>query len=210
MVQPGSVSVEPFAKDSDYENWLEYRYGKSQHSGMSDDTWQVTFFFYFVQSQTQKLRKFLKLKPYEKRELSRKVRFNLFLLDLKEKISQKARIAFFLIIGIAIFVNESGYNLIIPSSLYFTLIICIIALVLLNRVQRRLSVSYYPYIFGKRSHLFADCQTCMGSGVTEQMTCRTCNGIGMMVYFGDPHYAYTDEGLPRLDESERLVWNLGE
>lgn len=207
MVQPDDASAWPDAKDSDYENWLEYRYGKSQLPDIDDDAWSIIFFFYFVQSQTQKLRKFLKFKPEEKRELSRKVRFNLFLLDLKEKISQKARIAFFLIIGLAIFVNESGYNLIIPSSLYATLMICIIALVLLKRVQRRLPVSYYPYIFGEESHLFADCQTCMGNGVTEQMTCRTCNGIGMMVYFADPHYAYTDEGLPRLDESERLIWN---
>ena len=207
MVQPGNSSAVSDPKDSDYENWLEYRYGKSQHPDIDDDEWSIIFFFYFVQSQTQKLRKFLKFKPDEKRELSRKVRFNFFLLDLKEKISQKARIAFFLIIGLAIFVNESGYNLIIPSSLYATLMICIIALFLLTRVQRRLSVSYYPYILGRESHLFADCQTCMGNGVTEQMTCRTCNGIGMMVYFGDPHYAYTDEGLPRLDESERLIWN---
>ena len=154
MVQPENASAVPYAKDSDYENWLEYRYGKSQHPDIDDDTWSMTFFFYFVQSQTQKLRKFLKFKPDEKRELSRKVRFNFFLLDLKEKISQKARIAFFLIIGLAIFVNESGYNLIIPSSLYATLMICFIALVLLKRVQRRLSVSYYPYIFGRKSHLF--------------------------------------------------------
>lgn len=210
MTQQNHTDEFPRRHESDYENWVEYRNGRSQHQDIDDEDWQNSFFLIFAESQTQKLRKFLKFKPEEKRELSRKVKFNLTLMDISEKLGKKAWVSFLLIMAIAFYAEETGSTIQPPVGLVVTWLVCVVIISLTSTIQKRLPVSFYPYLMGKMSHLFADCRDCMGNGVSEQMTCRTCNGIGMMVYFGDPHYAYTDEGLPRLDERERLIWNPDE
>ena len=210
MTQKNHTDKFPRRHESDYENWVEYRNGRSQHQDIDDEEWRATFFLFFAESQTQKLRKFLEFRPDEKRELSRKVKFNLTLMNITEKLGKKAYFSFLLIMAVAFYAEETGSTIQPPAGLIVTMIVCLVVVFLTSTIQEKLPLSFFPYIMGKMSHLFADCRDCMGNGVSERMTCRTCNGIGMMVYFGDPHYAYTDEGLPRLDERERLIWKPDE
>lgn len=192
----------PFPFETDYENWLESRNGKSQHQDFDDLGWQIEYFLYYASGQIAKLRRFLKFKPDAKVHLTRKVRFNLLLMDLKEKLGMKAGFSLLMLFGIGMILESNGISIGIPRGLLVTLAVCLVGFYLISGIMKRLPVSFYPCMVGKRSHLFADCHKCTGNGVFEGMTCRTCNGIGMFVYFGDPAFAFTDEGLPRLNERE--------
>ena len=204
----------PDPKATDYENWLEYRNGISKNPDYDDGSWQLSYFIHYSQGQTEKLRKFLKFKPSEKKELSRKVRFNLFLMDLEDSLNLKAGFAMLIIIGFSFsadyFSAEYGFNFKIPLHIKITLVVCLLLGLFVKKLSEKLPISFYPYMFGKPSHLFADCSECEGTGISDSMTCRTCNGIGNLVYFGDPHYAYKDNGEPCLDERNQQTWNNSE
>ena len=190
----------PIPHFSDFENWFEYRFGKSKHQNYDDEEWQLTYFAYFAESQTSKLRKFLKFKPTERRELSRKVRLNLFLMELKDKLGAKALLTLLLIGGIFFYAEESGSSISTPFGLKITFAICWFLALLVTALQKRLPYTFYPYMMGKKSHLFADCSECQCNGVTNSVTCRDCNGLGMLIYYNDPHFAFNENGAPNLDE----------
>ena len=202
----------PYPKPTDYENWFEYRNGVSKNPDYDDDDWQSAYFFYYSQGQIEKLRKFLKFKPSEKKELSRKVRFNLLLMDLQDSLNLKAFIAIVIIIGLSFsteyFGAEYGLNFKIPIHIKITLVVCLLVSFFVAKLSDKLPLSFYPCIFGRRTHLFADCSECESTGVSESMTCRTCNGIGNLVYFADPHYAYDEDGEPCLDERNQQTHNI--
>lgn len=190
----------PIPHFSDFENWFEYRFGKSKHQNYDDEEWQLTYFAYFAESQTSKLRKFLKFKPTERRQLSRKVRLNLFLMELKDKLGAKALLTLLIIGGIFFYAEESGSSISTPFGLKITFGICWFLALLVTTLQKRLPYTFYPYMMGKKSHLFADCSECQCKGVTNSVTCRDCNGLGMLIYFNDPHFAFEENGAPNLDE----------
>ena len=190
----------PIPHFSDFENWFEYRFGKSKHQNYDDEEWQLTYFAYFAESQTYYLRKFLKFKPTERRDLSRKVRLNLFLMELKDKLGAKALLTLLIIGGIFFYAEESGSSISTPFGLKITFGICWFLALLVTTLQKRLPYTFYPYMMGKKSHLFADCSECQCKGVTNSVTCRDCNGLGMLIYFNDPHFAFEENGAPNLDE----------
>ena len=212
-MEASQTNVEyPDPKPTDYENWFEYRYGVSKNPNYDDDDWQSEYFVHYSQGQIEKLRKFLKFKPSEKKELSRKVRFNLFLMDLEDSLNLKAGFTILIIIGLSLsteyFGAEYGLNFKIPIHIKITLVVCLLLSFFVAKLSFKLPLSFYPCIFGRRTHLFADCSECENTGVSESMTCRTCNGIGTLIYFGDPHYAYNDNGEPCLDEINQQTWKI--
>ena len=190
----------PSPYESDYDNWHEYRFGTSKHRDYDDEDWQLVYFAHFAESQTSKLRKFLKFRPEEKKELSAKVKFNLFLMDLQDKLSAKAMLSLLIIGGIFFYAEESGTDISAPSGIKITFAICWTLAVFVILIQRKLPYTFYPYMMGNRSHLFADCSECQCNGVTNSATCRDCNGLGMLIYYNDPHFAFKENGAPNLDE----------
>ena len=93
-------------------------------------TGNLSILFTITKVKSKILRKFLKFKPNEKRELSRKVRFNLFLMNLEDSLNLKAGFAILIIIGFSFsteyFGAEYGLNFKIPIHIKITLVVCLL------------------------------------------------------------------------------------
>ena len=201
----------PHPLETSFENWREFKHGTSNHPDYDDDLWQAVYFEHYSKLQTASLRKYLKYNPEKKGGFSFKVRLNLALMDIEEFAGKKLLFSLLVVLVVAIateyYDTILGWKIRVPRSVQITIGVCWISLLLIRRLVEKLPISFFPYSPGKKAYLFSICKECDNAGTKtvesgQAITCRNCNAFGEVVYFGDPEFAFDEDGNPWLDETK--------